>query len=99
MTRSSMADRPLFFSGGANSASSAARSSSSDLLIAPLRLVAHESCGAFSEMLFPRVLRSHRRHPASLALELDCTPGDDLGFFRRDGGALGRDGRCYLLQT
>src|SRR5690606_28335688 len=99
MTRSSLAGRPFLFSGGANSASSAARSSRSELLIASLRPETHEGGRAFGKVLFPGVLRGNRWSPPTLAFELNRTLGDHFGILRRDRGALGRDGRRDLLQA
>src|SRR5690606_39372465 len=99
MTLSSTAERPLFFSGGANSASSAAKSSRSGSLITSLLLEAHECRSPLGKMPFPWVLRGGGRATAALTLELKRPLGDHDGFFRRDGCALGRDDRRHLLQA
>src|SRR5690606_10535576 len=99
MTRSSLAGRPPFFSGGANSASSAASSPRSELLIASLRLEAHEGGSAFGHASLPGILGVERRNAASPPLELDGANGHLLRLLRRQASALARDGRRDLLQA
>src|SRR5690606_21365299 len=99
MTRSSLAGRPPFFSGGANSASSAASSSRSELLIASLRLEAHEGGRAFGHASLPGILGIERRNATALLLELNSPNGHLLRLVRRQARALGRDGRRDLLQA
>src|SRR4051812_13107282 len=97
--RSSRAERPPFFSGWANSASSSRKSSRSRSLIAPLILKPDECRCAFGHPLFPSIRRANRRQPSALLLEFDSPNCQFLRLLRRQAGALGGNRCLHLLQA
>src|SRR5690606_23960391 len=99
MMRSSRGLRPPFLSCGAKSASSAASSSRSRSLIAPLFLESHEGGRAFSHAPLPCVLLGDSWKPATFLLEPGRANGQFARLVWRQAGAFGGNRRGDLFQA
>src|ERR1039457_2748653 len=100
MTLSSTAERPLAFSGSANSESperSSSRSNSSGIV--PLLVEAVESRSALRHLSFPRVLGCWGWDATTFLFELERPDCQRFSFLRRQSCPLGRDCRCNMPQA